>query len=302
RWDFDVMADGKKANECESIGEYPENVKSLAQSGFLYLREKKRPDEFFPIYEGDNFTAVLSSKDLCMVDHLDDLKKAGVDSLKIEGRMKSVYYVALVTRAYRKALDALDGKISGDEAEPFVEELYNASHRPYATGFYYGRNDADVTVSGESGSAYKLCAEICGEVSESDEEKILEKGRLLEERRKAEYDSLVPAAQKAWDERAKTNPDNYLPSVKKISGWRMFRLKALNMIDEKSELEYVTPDIAHEVLPRDSYILVNPDTGEIYRWCCDGHPCVIYTSVPLDSNSLIRGKVDEEELKTRGGR
>ncbi len=302
RWDFDVMADGKLIGEMDSVKDYPENVRALAQSGFMSLREKKRPDEFFPIYEGDNFTAVLSSKDLCMVDHLDDLKKAGVDSLKIEGRMKSVYYVALVTRAYRKALDALDGKISGDEADPFVEELYNASHRPYATGFYYGRNDADVTVSGESGSAYKLCAEICGEVSESDEKKILEKGRLLEERRKAEYDSLVPAAQKAWDERAKNNPDSYLPSVKKISGWRMFRLKALNMIDEKSELEYVTPDIAHEVMPKDSYILVNPDTGEIYRWCCDGHPCVIYTSVPLDSNSLIRGKVDEEELKTRGGR
>ena len=294
RWDFDVMADGKKANECESLGEYPENVKSLAQSGFLSLREKKRPDEFFPIYEGDNFTAVLSSKDLCMVDHLDDLKKAGVDSLKIEGRMKSVYYVALVTRAYRKALDALDGKIPAEEANPFVEELYNASHRPYATGFYYGRSDADITVSGESGSAYKLSAEIGSEVSKSGVEKILEKARQLEEKRRAEYESLVPAAQKAWDERVKNCPDRYLPGVKAIDGWKMFELTALNMIDEKSELEFVTPDISHKMLPKDSYQLVNPETGEIYRWCCDGHPCVIYTSLDLPACSLIREKIGAE--------
>ena len=60
-----------------------------------------------------------------MIEHLDDLKNAGIDSLKIEGRMKSVYYVAMVTRAYRKALDALEGKISKEEAAPYVEELEN---------------------------------------------------------------------------------------------------------------------------------------------------------------------------------
>ena len=76
RWDYDVLTS-----------------KQIAQSGDLVLREKKRPDEYFPVYEGDDFTAVLSSKDLCMIDHLRELKDAGVDSLKIEGRMKSVYYV-----------------------------------------------------------------------------------------------------------------------------------------------------------------------------------------------------------------
>ena len=79
------------------------DYKLLAKSGNLLLEEKARPGEYFPVFEGDDYTAILSSKDLCMVDHLDDMKAAGVDSLKIEGRMKSLYYVALTTRAYRKA-------------------------------------------------------------------------------------------------------------------------------------------------------------------------------------------------------
>ncbi|MEE1181245.1 MAG: peptidase U32 family protein, partial [Treponema sp.] len=98
RWDYDVLAKIDSSKDA----------KKIAESGNLLLCEHKRPDEYFPVYEGENFTAVLSSKDLCMIDHLAELKKAGVDSLKIEGRMKSVYYVAMITRAYRKALDALD--------------------------------------------------------------------------------------------------------------------------------------------------------------------------------------------------
>ena len=99
RWEYDVLSK-------------PNGAKELAQSGRLYLREHERPEDLFPVFEGEDFTAILSSKDLCMIDHLEDLKNAGVDSLKIEGRMKSTYYVALVTRAYRKAIDALEGKIT----------------------------------------------------------------------------------------------------------------------------------------------------------------------------------------------
>ena len=75
RWDFNVLMDSQKAKE-------------IASSGALVLEEKKRPGEYFPIFEGDDFTAVLSSKDLRMVEHLKDMIDAGVDSLKIEGRMK----------------------------------------------------------------------------------------------------------------------------------------------------------------------------------------------------------------------
>ena len=274
RWDYDVMADGK----------------ALAESGALLLREHKRPDEYFPVYEGDNFTAVLSSKDLCMIDHLADLKKAGVDSLKIEGRMKSIYYVALITRAYRKALDSLDGIISEQEAKPFVDELYKVSHRPYATGFYYNKADADVTVSGASDSPYELSAEIGKQLDSSEMEEVFAKAERLRKMREDEYNSLIEPARRAYDERVKNLPDRYLPPVNKKDGWKMYPLKALNMLNQESELEIVAPDIVAQPMNHDDYELVNPNTGEVYRWCCDGHPCVIYTKLDLTNGALIRSK------------
>ena len=95
------------------------------------LEERKRPGQFFPIEEADRFSMILSSRDLCMIEHLDALAEAGVVSFKIEGRMKTEYYTAAVTNAYRMALDA---------AAPLPvcrAELDKVSHRPYTTGFYY---------------------------------------------------------------------------------------------------------------------------------------------------------------------
>lgn len=107
----------------------------------LALEEESRPGVYYPIAEGNSFTTILSSKDLCMIDHLSDLKDAGVDSVKIEGRMKSTYYVATVTRAYRKALDYLyDGKT---DFKPYRDELFNVSHRPYSTGFFYSSSQTE---------------------------------------------------------------------------------------------------------------------------------------------------------------
>ncbi len=101
----------------------------------LALEEESRPGEYFPIAEEDGFTTILSSKDLCMIDHLDHLRSAGVDSVKIEGRMKSLYYVATVTRAYRKALDkAKDWPL-------YREELFRVSHREYSTGFFFDKEE-----------------------------------------------------------------------------------------------------------------------------------------------------------------
>ncbi len=103
----------------------------------LVLEEQQRPGEYYPIIEADNFTEILSSRDLCMIDHLAQLRDAGVDSLKIEGRMKSVYYTAVVTRAYRAALDAFSA--SDPRALEFSAELDEVSHRDYTTGFYFDR-------------------------------------------------------------------------------------------------------------------------------------------------------------------
>lgn len=104
------------------------------------LVEKKRPHEYWPIEEDERGTYLLSAYDLCMLPHLPELIEAGVDSLKIEGRMKTEYYVATVTGAYRRALDALEKSEDAYRALlPELEgELRKASHRSFNTGFYFG--------------------------------------------------------------------------------------------------------------------------------------------------------------------
>jgi len=97
-----------------------------------YLMEEKRPGEYFPVEETENGMEILSSKELCCVNILDKLEKAGVCSFKIEGRMRTPYYVGTVVNAYRMLLD---GKINPDEARAEVD---TASHRPFCTGFYLG--------------------------------------------------------------------------------------------------------------------------------------------------------------------
>ncbi|MDO4740779.1 MAG: U32 family peptidase C-terminal domain-containing protein, partial [Eubacteriales bacterium] len=95
------------------------------------LEEQSRPGMYLPIIEDDKGTAILSSHDLCAVEFLDRLREAGVDSFKIEGRMKSEYYVATVVNAYRAAMDGL---MDVREAKA---ELDSINHRPYSTGFYF---------------------------------------------------------------------------------------------------------------------------------------------------------------------
>ena len=297
RWDYDVLSSNpadciKNQNpETENSLANSENFgKKVAQEGNLVLREHKRPNEYFPVYEGENFTAVLSSKDLCMIEHLEEFKKAGVDSLKIEGRMKSVYYVAMVTRAYRKALDTLEGKITAEEAKPFVDELYKASHRPFTTAFYFNKAEADKTVSGASDSPYDLAAEIGKELAPKKEDEILERAALNKKNQDDEYNSLCEQAKRAWDERVKNSPDKHLPFAQKIDGWKMYELVAMNMIDKTSELEIVSPDICKKPLEQKDFVLINPHTGELYNWVCDGHECLIYTKIPLEEGALLRSK------------
>ena len=100
------------------------------------LMEEKRPGEYFPIEEDDKGTYILNSRDMCMIDHLNDLCEVGLDSLKIEGRAKSAYYAAIVTGAYRHCLD--DAFVGRPVDPVWRDEVDHVSHRPYATGFYYG--------------------------------------------------------------------------------------------------------------------------------------------------------------------
>lgn len=104
-----------------------------------FLQEAKRPGEFLPIEEDDRGTYILSARDLCMIEHIPELVNAGVDGLKIEGRMKGVHYVATVTRAYRQALDCYLKDRTNYRFNPeWSAELEKVSHRPYSTGFYFG--------------------------------------------------------------------------------------------------------------------------------------------------------------------
>ena len=100
------------------------------------LMEEKRPGEYFPVFEDEQGTYIMNSRDMCMIDHLDDLMDVGVDCIKIEGRAKSAYYAAIVTGAYRHVLDDV---WAGRPIDPvWRDEVEHVSHRHYSTGFFYG--------------------------------------------------------------------------------------------------------------------------------------------------------------------
>lgn len=123
-----------------------------------HLVEEKRPGEYFEISE-DKGTYIMNSRDMCMIEHIPELIDAGVTSIKIEGRMKSAYYAAAVTNAYRHAIDyALKG-----EALPqvWIDELNKVSHRPYCTGFYYGDPGQHFAEASYFSDAY-VCAVVEG--------------------------------------------------------------------------------------------------------------------------------------------
>ena len=102
--------------------------------------EETRPGEYMPVYENERGTYIFNSKDLCMIEHIPELVAAGVDSFKIEGRAKSAYYTAVVTHAYRQALDAYYAHPSPDFRVPdwVLAEMEKMSHRVYTTGFNFG--------------------------------------------------------------------------------------------------------------------------------------------------------------------
>jgi len=103
------------------------------------IEEEKRPGVRFPIEEGPDGAFILSSKDLCMIDHVPELMESGLDSFKIEGRMKSAYYTAVCANTYRMAMDTYETDSAGYRTNPaWREELESVTHREYATGYFFG--------------------------------------------------------------------------------------------------------------------------------------------------------------------
>ena len=112
------------------------------------LMEEKRPGEYFPVVENDRGTYIFNSKDLCMIEHIPELVDAGIDSFKIEGRMKTALYVATVARTYRMAIDDYKKDVEYYKSRiPFYkEEIAKCTYRQYTTGFFFGKPDNNTQI------------------------------------------------------------------------------------------------------------------------------------------------------------
>ena len=133
------------------------------------LVEEKRPGEYFDVFENERGTFIFNSKDLCMIEHIPELVKSGVASLKIEGRVKTAFYVATIVGAYRREIDRYCADPENYVFNPDeLDELCKVSHRPYTTGFFYGRPASDGQVY--ETSSYIRDYELVGIVTGYDKE------------------------------------------------------------------------------------------------------------------------------------
>lgn len=134
------------------------------------LVEEKRPGEYFPVYEDERGTFFFNSKDLCMIEYIPDIINCGIESLKIEGRMKTSYYVATIVRAYRMAIDEYYKNPDNWKFNPiWLKEIKKASHRDFTTGFYNEKPESNEQHYGSS--SYIRDYDFIGLVKEYDEEK-----------------------------------------------------------------------------------------------------------------------------------
>lgn len=112
------------------------------------LVEEKRPNEYFPVYENERGTYIFNSKDLCMIEYIPELMESGIDSFKIEGRMKTALYVATVARTYRKAID--DYKVSPELYKKnlpwYLDQISNCTYRQFTTGFFFGKPSEEAQI------------------------------------------------------------------------------------------------------------------------------------------------------------
>lgn len=132
------------------------------------LAEEQRPGEYMDVFENERGTYIFNSKDLCMIEYIPELVKSGLTSFKIEGRVKTEYYVATVVKTYREAIDSyLESPEKYEFKKGWLEELLKVSNRHYTTGFFWGRPDNDAQVY--TSSAYIRDYNICALVTDYDE-------------------------------------------------------------------------------------------------------------------------------------
>ncbi|MBQ1271542.1 MAG: U32 family peptidase [Clostridia bacterium] len=123
------------------------------------LMEEQRHGEYYPVYEDERGTYIFNSRDMCMIDHIPELVNAGIDSFKIEGRAKTSYYAAVITNAYRRAVDLYAQQGEGFKVpEKIKEEVYKVSHREYYTGFYFGEQPSEYHEDSKYIRDWDVCA------------------------------------------------------------------------------------------------------------------------------------------------
>lgn len=147
------------------------------------LVEEKRPGEYFPVEEDEHGTYFFNSKDLCLIQNIKEIIESGIDSIKIEGRVKTAYYVATVVRAYKMAIDAYYKDPDNFEFDPlWLEEVGKASHRVFTDGFYHGKNEKG-NLQNYSTSSYIRTYDVVAIVTDYDEErdlaKVVQKNRFF---------------------------------------------------------------------------------------------------------------------------
>ncbi|MBR2546956.1 MAG: U32 family peptidase [Eubacterium sp.] len=151
------------------------------------LMEEKRPGEYFPVEEDSRGTYFMNSHDLCMIEHIPDLIDSGLSSLKIEGRMKTMYYVATVVRAYRLAIDSYFEDPDGYRLDPeLYDEVCKVSHRHFTTGFFYG--DPKGSAQNYTSSSYIKEYSFIGKVLTYDKNTCL---AVVEQRNKMEKGDVI---------------------------------------------------------------------------------------------------------------
>lgn len=166
--------------------------------------EETRPGEYMPVYENERGTYIFNSKDLCMIEHIPELIEAGIDSFKIEGRMKTALYVATVARTYRKAIDDYqkDPKLYEQNMDWYREQISNCTYRQFTTGFFFGKPDETAQIY--DSNTYLKEYTYLGIVGEPDEN-----GRYrIEQRNKFSVGEVI--------EVMKPNGENHVVTVQKI--------------------------------------------------------------------------------------
>ena len=253
------------------------------------LVEESRPNQFIPVSEDENGSYIFNSKDLCMIEHLEKLANAGIQSFKVEGRNKSIYYAAIVARAYRKAINNLTPTVIASEAKQSYNsdiqhfksnnkiiksltcELNTVTSRGYSTGFYFGKpNDEDINYETSRPTSDWQFVGIVKEVIENSSSKSF----------------IIPTEVEgslSQNEIATPLADGAMARNDKL---KKYLIEARNEILPKTQVEIVTPD---EIYKLKINKIISP-SGEILIKANPNTKFILETKFDLEVNSVLRAK------------